>query len=382
MKTAEVLAAFANVSPTTIASRAVGWQASTKLIDVWAEVRPEALDFSHVLVKTKRGLRIASRSDTWATSRGDVGSAAEAEASDWRLTSPASLVDAVRHLAGSPAAFIDGEDLQIITRSDLAKPAGATLLLASVLAVEAALDRLLPSMSGIGDGKYAAAEKKKQWHALTFSEKIPLAIELLPADHVPSQHSLRPLLDDLRTLRNRAAHVARLDQERDGGLSRIDIAHRLVEAWELGTALWDLVDDREAVWGAYEKTVCEFRSNGDWVEVAELAQPFWMLSAQNPKEELLPAAANERRHQALIDAVLRAGHTVRDGRGRAHDGNWAERMVIVANLGRAEALTLSARFGQRSVFEFADGEFRVLSVAGANVRHCRRFPLHPPAVDE
>lgn len=80
---------------------------------------------------------------------------------------------------------------------------------------------------------------------------------------------------------------------------------------------------------------------------AQGAPGFAFLSAANPGSEPLSAAANERRHQRLLERVRESGLPAISGESYdAANGSWREASLLVAGLDRAAAIALARDFGQ------------------------------------
>ncbi len=281
-----------------------------------------------------------------------------------------------------------------VTLADLQKPAAALWVFGLILSLENAASMLFPSLMDrrwLPELKAEERERVGKWikthrtngryisdvDCLYFRQKIDLtgkALErtgLMPLE----EGEWASLTAALGELRNDLAHGRSLGTS-VGSLADVVALVRRAE-W-LTEQLWLLVDDRDDVWDRYARTECLVELRGAAARPAaeirdELPDRFWMISAQNPREQVLSDVENDRRHRALVDDVVRHGWLVCEGVGRApgEGDRWTERMVLATGIDRAQACEISARYGQRSVFEFEQDTMRVISVDGREVRRER-----------
>lgn len=75
-----------------------------------------------------------------------------------------------------------------------------------------------------------------------------------------------------------------------------------------------------------------------------------IVVAANPGSTLLSSVENERRHQALLEAVASSGRCAWTGINEAGDGHWpAEPALCILDISLPEALRLAAAFGQNAI---------------------------------
>lgn len=74
-----------------------------------------------------------------------------------------------------------------------------------------------------------------------------------------------------------------------------------------------------------------------------------LLTACNPRSQMLPAAENERRQRALRAALARSGWRCLPASGQAADGRWAEPGWALLDAEPAVACALGQRFGQAAL---------------------------------
>lgn len=363
--------------------------------DAWTQMRPEALDFDVALIDLNEDKpRVVRRDPSWAESSRPLSDVAEVPPADSVLDTNAPLSAVLDRLGESDYVLLRDEGLiwGIVVLSDLRKPAATLWAFAVVLSVENALAMLVPSltnrrwMNHLGQGRRIALlediERRKQdgsyisdEECLTLLDKLKLAHKILGTE-VASKDEWKALKKGLIDLRNDIAHGRTLVT---GSRSARDALHCVFELREFARRLWKLVDERPHVWDAYERTECSVDRDGTLIPVgcarADLPERFWMLSAQNPFERLVPDAVNERRHLALVAELRRRNAFVCGGTGSAPGDSpgWREQMAVAASLSREDACSVAALFGQRSVFEF-DGEvFRVVEVTTRTLKRERRL---------
>jgi len=127
----------------------------------------------------------------------------------------------------------------------------------------------------------------------------------------------------------------------------------------------------------FDATVVQIRLAGGCYELRHAAPlpaalaamgTLHVITAHNPRGELLSEQENARRHRRLMDELgRRAGVRTADADGRSRDGRHSERSVAVWGLERDEARELGRRQGQLAIFEAdAAAGLRVLPCALAD----------------
>lgn len=91
------------------------------------------------------------------------------------------------------------------------------------------------------------------------------------------------------------------------------------------------------------------------------AQSWAYVTAFNPGSIPLDLEENECRQASLEQETARCGYAVFPGEGVGDDGAWLpERSLLIAGIGKADAVVLGRRFGQRAIVYGELGEPSVL----------------------
>jgi len=347
--------------------------------DAWEWMQPSARDLSVVLLSDASMRQFALRSPEWKGATATVAQVARDVPSSSLLRAEASLRDVLDGLAQNEFCLIDGEPSFIVTAADLGKPAGSLWAFGLILSFEDALTRLFPSLShqlwrkDLSEGAlkkldFEISQRREKGtfineeHCLPLSSKVKLgAVHVAPLLGISKKKWKNSLCGSLETIRNDLAHGRPLGTSHSRGQQ--GAIERLLELRRVVQTMWDKVDDRDDVWQAYRDTLVEF-------DGAVPATPFWMLSAQNPREERLSDKENQERHQALCENLKRQNCFGGEGWGRsaAGEGAWSERMALMTPGNDELACEISRHFGQRSAFRIENGFLVVLDVSTGRSR--------------
>ena len=357
-------------------------------------MRPEALDLDVALldVEGDEPECFIRRDERWAHSRAIVKRYARPLTRDVCLPSNTPLRQAISPLLESSYLMCtkNGKVDGIVTLADFQKPAASLAALGILLPLEEALGLLFPSltdrrwMSLLGEQardrvRKEIAQRKRTGTYLSdedclyLSDKVRISSRIIPPLLSISNREWKTQTGRMVDIRNDLAHGRTLLSRRSDPRTVLGQLHALDS---LRAKLVAAVEDRADVWEKYARTICLVREGRNLVPLphvrARLPERFWMLSAQNPFERVLPEGVNRARHDALVETLRHQGHLIATGVGRApvRDG-WSEDMVLARSIGRETACRISSSFGQRSVFEFEEDEFRVIDVATGRVRKKR-----------
>ncbi|WP_103670257.1 DUF3293 domain-containing protein [Pseudanabaena sp. BC1403] len=148
-----------------------------------------------------------------------------------------------------------------------------------------------------------------------------------------------------------------------------DIEEVIECIWEIDKLLEEitkLTENRDQVWKAFEKSyiVTKGKVEEYWVGVntvdlsKDLKLPIYVISAENPSEEVLLKEKNEVRTKAMCDVLnYRKSKSsnekweYREVIGQSPDGVWKQDSFAVGGISKEEARELAKMFGQRAVFE-------------------------------
>ena len=287
-------------------------------------------------------------------------------------------------LTGSSWLFVDGVNKPqgIVTLYDLEKPAVSLLLLAKILMLEAGLRRLLgtytntpipdsPSEHGI------AGEPQKLYELLDkVREESSLVSELgfsLISGEVVLKGQFRDVTTRIRLLRNHLAHGGSILNKVKNPLEAVQ---RINEIDDLLEKVKSKVDDRDQVWNAFINTIIVDKSDGKeifWVGAnaipLPMQLPIFVISAENPFEEVLLSDQNNKRTSCLRKLLKYRELKFMKVFGKSPHGSWKQASFAIEGISKKDACELAKKFGQRAIFELTqDDKMRVISVDGV----CRK----------
>ena len=106
------------------------------------------------------------------------------------------------------------------------------------------------------------------------------------------------------------------------------------------------------IYDAYISTRLLFKEESRRVDIRTLQDTVplpdvcYMVSAENPMDQVLPPEINEARSRELLEQSLRDGVFLAEGWGELEE--YREKMVLVRD--RDRALTYARQYGQRAIF--------------------------------
>jgi hypothetical protein len=87
---------------------------------------------------------------------------------------------------------------------------------------------------------------------------------------------------------------------------------------------------------------------------AELAPEAWVITACNPRSQVLSEAENQVRNRELRQLLEARGVRIFEAEGRSVDGSWREASFAVVGLKASEIEALAMHFDQNAVFRISD----------------------------
>jgi hypothetical protein len=295
----------------------------------------------------------------------------------------------------SEAFVLEGDRIaSVVTRSDLQSPAVSVVVLAHLLALEAALSDLLLAHFGTAILDHLTPERRdramKLWTDKT-AQNVQIGIgECL---HFPDWLYLARRSPDLLTaLKTTPAEL----QKRTSRFVQIrnDLAHghTILDGRDATTAitlfrdiralaeeLWDLVGQRREPWTAYAKTTISRRGRGRRPLAGLKASSQWpwtepvhVITAWNPSSIIRPDSANRKANTELEALLRERGIDPEPVVAWSDDRTWSEESLLVAGLNRRDSCQLGQRFGQLAVFELDGAE--VVVVRSSNGAVVDRLP--------
>ncbi|MFN9469197.1 MAG: DUF3293 domain-containing protein [Pseudanabaena sp.] len=289
-----------------------------------------------------------------------------------------SIKDALKELSERGWFFVGtGNDLQgIVTLEDLGKPAVSFYLLSHLLMLESGLRRLLGSYTN--DPMPDAAIE----HGESFSNIIGRVKKEKTLRSKLGFHSKNSQFDNetgfLVELRNALAHGRSLltkagsVEDATGYIEKID---------SLLKKVGELINDKNGeddVWDKFVEPhvvkITETEEIGKFINTREIwagtnampdlrmNPPIYVISADNPLEEVLSDDDNERRHLALRHILESRKLKFEKVFGESPNGKWSEASFAIEGMGKENACELAEKFGQRAIFELTQDEIKVISV--------------------
>lgn len=106
--------------------------------------------------------------------------------------------------------------------------------------------------------------------------------------------------------------------------------------------------------------------------LTRLGEPIILLTASNPRSEVLEEAVNEVRNQKLRTALATFAVSIYPSVGASPDGSWREAGWAIVGLDTEEALNVGRQWEQEAIFRLQDGEQQVLGCFSPWIE-CRRL---------
>ncbi|MDG1484356.1 MAG: DUF3293 domain-containing protein [Myxococcota bacterium] len=352
--------------------------------DAWEWMQPSARDISIVLVADAVEPSFARRLESWRGDRTTISEVARTIPTDTMFDLNTPLKQVVESTVKLGFCVVGDELSYIVTSADFGKPVGTLWAFGLVLSFEDALTRLFPSLSDRLWRDVLTKERLSQLdaeiarrrhtgtfiteeHCLMLSDKIKIGAVYVAPKLDMSKTQWRQRFGGLTSIRNDLAHGRPLGTTYTSGIE--GALKHLLALREVVAAMWKRVDNREHVWMAYRDSRVSLDSPAP-------SGTFWMLSAQNPSEEVLSEIQNRQRHEALCSTLKERRLLAGEGWGVSAnyaDGGWRERMAVMKAGSDEEACKISRDYGQRAVFKLDGSELLVLEVRTGGVR--ARRPL-------
>ncbi|MCY7333829.1 MAG: DUF3293 domain-containing protein [Pseudanabaena sp. CAN_BIN31] len=307
------------------------------------------------------------------------------------MVSPnASLQEAFERLAAFPDGwfFVWGKSKPqgIVTFDDLGKPAVSLYLLAKILMLEAGLRRLLGTYTNtpIPDTPSPIPDT----HSQDYIDGEPYSLSTV-VNKIKKQPSLYSDLgfDSGKKFDKGTGFIIKLRNHFAHGRSILASSDNLSEAILLINKIDSLIEtvsskieSRGQVWDAFIKSHIVERTTDDeeifWVGAnaipLPMKAPIFVISAENPFEQVLEAQTNDRRTECLSKLLnyrrLKSIKVI----GQSSDGNWKQASFVIERMNILEACKLAEDFGQRAIFELDEENIRVISIDGVTRKEEKR----------
>ena len=176
----------------------------------------------------------------------------------------------------------------------------------------------------------------------------------------------------IRLLRNHLAHGRSILNEVENPLEALQLINEIDKLLE---KVKSKVDDREQVWNAFINTIIVDELDGKqiaWVGAnaipLPMQSPIFVISAENPFEEVLLSKKNDERTTFLRKLLKYRELKFMKVFGKSTHGLWKQASFAIEGISKKDACELAKKFGQRAIFELTQDKMRVISVDG----ECRR----------
>lgn len=324
----------------------------------------------------------------------DIPKMSQAKVIDLNNPESNSLEKAFEYLRRYRWFFVkrDKTIVGIVTLDDLKHPIVSLYILSKLLIVEAGLRRLWGTYTNIPTPDAPPKKTRSDASPKKTESKEPTVFKGI-IDNVKKQSennydsiirhlgytdvSFHEHTDDMHKLRNTIAHGGSLlsfAKEKDKDIE--EVIECIWEIDELLEAITKLIQNRDQVWEAFEKSyiVTKGKVEEYWVGVdivdlpKDLKLPVYVISAENPSEEVLSEEKNKVRTKALCDVLYYRKSKSSNRKweytevvGQSPDKLWNQDSFAVGGINKEEALELAKMFGQRAVFELTqDNKIRVI----------------------
>jgi len=292
-------------------------------------------------------------------------------------------------LTGSSWLFVDGVNKPqgIVTLYDLEKPAVSLFLLAKILMLEAGLRRLLGTYTNTPipdsppkddiDGNDIDGNPKKLSRLLEkVKEESSLVSDLgfsSSSGDVILKGRFKNVTKRIKDIRNHLAHGRSILNEVENPLEALQLIN---EDDKLLEKVKSKVDDRVQVWNAFINTIIVDESDGKEIFWSganaiplPMQLPIFVISAENPFEEVLLSNQNDERTSWLRKLLKYRELKFMKVFGKSPHGSWKQASFAIEGISKKDACELAKKFGQRAIFELTqDDKMRVISVDGV----CRK----------
>jgi CBS domain-containing protein len=281
-------------------------------------------------------------------------------------------------LTDSSWLFVEGVNKPqgIVTLYDLEKPAVSLFLLAKILMLEAGLRRLLGTYTNTpipdsppkddvdGDPQKLSRllEKVKEESSLVSD----LGFSSRSGD-VILKGRFKDVTNRIRLLRNHLAHGRSILNEVENPLEALQLINEIDKLLE---KVKSKIDDRDQVWDAFINTIIVDESDGKEIFWSganaiplPMQLPIFIISAENPFEEVLLSNQNDERTSWLRKLLKYRELKFMKVFGKSPHGSWKQVSFAIEGISKKDACELAKKFGQRAIFELTqDDEMRVISV--------------------
>lgn len=263
----------------------------------------------------------------------------------------------------------EGRVTDVLTTTDLMRPAVSLYVFGLTLAYERGLRRLLASFANTPLTPYAPPRDTPDMPEIEPGtlDKLIRSVggktggRLPKALGSPSNSAWQRCQKYVGKLRNDLAH-GRSILHRDSAVPVKTAEEALGEVSDLEDMvdrIWGLVHNRSQVWDAFQQTVFRDEDGDAWTPPAV---PGHILTACNPFEQVQSEVENARRNRALLKRLEHTSEGVRPLVAGSQGGGWEERSFWIPGLSRAEACRIGRHFGQRAIFETEGDAVRVVRV--------------------
>lgn len=337
-------------------------------VALWMEVA----SYDYAPVKGSRGRRLLRYRDLVDSLPGSrVRDLARETPDDRWLDASATLSDTLKRLTEKDALILRRDDtlVGIVTLHDLGRPIVSSYLLALLLNIERGLRRLYGSYTHTPVPDEPPKELTASlWTLANVLKKVSKKDELRADLGHPSATDFRHEHGWLVNLRNDLAHGRTIL----GSYAPLEAVQRIDRLKTFAKRVQKLLANRDQLWDAFADSVIEEQGDTSrrWAGPGALPhlplpEPTFVVSAQNPHEQVLPEAQNGDRHRSLkkyFDQRFPQGAV--EVVGRSQTGTWCQASWGISGIPRSLALDVAAKFGQRAIFELTADVLRVIAIDG------------------
>ena len=357
------------------------------IIEVLAEMKANDFDIVPVIqgqkilgYVEKNYLESFSKTHEFIGDITDIPKMSQAKVIDLNNPESNSLEKAFKYLYCHRWFFVkrDKTIVGIVTLDDLKKSIVSLYVLSKLLMVEAGLRRLWGTYTNTPTPDTSIDKDESFW---TIIEDVKTQYhdnnEKIIKNLGYTFDSFNDLTKDIMLkLRNTIAHggsVLSFANEKEKGIE--EVIECIWEIDKLLEAITKLTQNRDQVWKAFEKSyiftkgqVKEYWVGVNTVDLPKNLQlPVYVISAENPSEEVLSEEKNKVRTKAIRD-VLNYRKFKSSNRkweytevvGQSPDERWNQDSFAVGGINKEEACKLAKMFGQRAVFELTQDYIRVI----------------------
>lgn len=279
---------------------------------------------------------------------------------------------------------LSGDEIgAIATRAELQAPAITVSVLAHLVSIELGLSILVPRVLGPAWPDKLSEQRREKADAMLTRKKSDNVdtgledclffgdwVQLGRADAVRSLLGYTSLgrykkaTSKFDKLRNGLAHGGTILDEEDVEKA----VGRFRRIRELLDRTWDAVDHTDEWWDSYLDTDIYVGDGSDSKLLQAAAeQRVHVLTAWNPMSVSRSLETNRAANVELRTMLESHDQAVSEVLGRSRSSSWAEESLCVVSASRTLAARIGGQFGQKAVFELAEGEMRVVRCSDARV---------------